>query len=148
MFKEECINWVQPNVTGLDFNITKARRLANQDDQALTTLFAGQMQFSLNIFKAVFNTTLPGVQSKGLGDNLFFSPMSIYSALLLTYFGASNHTEKQLAQALGLQHMDKVNMNIYILFFFLLLSSGTLPAFENSCFAANFPLCFSCPPLL
>jgi serpin B len=32
--------------------------------------------------------------------NIFFSPYSVYNALLLAYFGAANHTEKDLRAAL------------------------------------------------
>lgn len=50
-----------------------------------------------------------GMQSKGSSnDNIFISPMSIYSALLLAYFGANNQTENQLGQVLGIKDMDKV----------------------------------------
>lgn len=93
---------------GSESNATLARRSPNQDDKALTALFAGQMQFSLNFFKKVFATTQSEVQSKGASENLFFSPMSIYSALLLAYFGANNRTEDQLTDVLGFQNMDKV----------------------------------------
>jgi serine protease inhibitor len=93
---------------GSESNATLTRRSSNQDDKALTALFAGQMQFSLNFFKKVFAATQSDVQSKSASENLFFSPMSIYSALLLAYFGANNRTEDQLTEILGLQNMDKV----------------------------------------
>ncbi len=92
---------------GSDANETLTRR-SNQDDKALTALFAGQMQFSLDLFKTVFNASQPGVQSKSTSENIFFSPMSIYSALLLAYFGANNRTEDQLSHVLGFKEMDKV----------------------------------------
>ena len=102
---------------GSDANSTLTRR-SNQDDKALTALFAGQMQFSLDLFKTVFNNNQPGVQSKSTSENIFFSPMSIYSALLLAYFGANNRTEDQLAHVLGFQEMDKVNVTgVFLLCF-------------------------------
>lgn len=79
---------------------SRAQRRVDQD-KALTTLFSGQMQFSLDLFKAVMENQ-PG---KG---NVFFSPMSVYSALLLAYFGSSNRTEAQLADVLGFRDVDKV----------------------------------------
>ena len=76
------------------------------------------MQFSLDLFKTVFNNNQPGVQSKSTSENIFFSPMSIYSALLLAYFGANNRTEDQLAHVLGFQEMDKVNVTgVFLLCF-------------------------------
>lgn len=111
LMKDECLNErvrinfgneSQPNAT--------QNRSVNQDDKALASLFAGQMQFSLDIFKRVFNDSKPVVQAnKGTGENIFFSPTSIYSALLLAYFGASNRTEEQLATVLGFETTDKVN---------------------------------------
>lgn len=86
----------------------QARRSSSPDDQALNALFAGQMQFSIDMFKAVYNASSRSVPAKGAGDNIFFSPMSVYSALLLAYFGSNNRTEDQLSQALGFKDMDKV----------------------------------------
>jgi len=63
------------------------------------------MQFSLDLFKTVFNS---GKTASGKKENLFVSPMSIYSSLLLAYFGSNNRTEEQLAQVLGFKDMDKV----------------------------------------
>nr|CAH0103783.1 unnamed protein product [Daphnia galeata] len=101
--QEECLSEGIPLLgNGSESNATLTRRSANQDDKALTALFAGQMQF-------IFNASNSGVQSnKGATENLFFSPMSIYSALLLAYFGANNRTENQLTDVLGFQNMDKV----------------------------------------
>lgn len=89
---------------------TTRNRSANQDDKALADLFAGQMQFSLDIFKKIFNASQSGAPSnKGTSENIFFSPTSIYSALLLAYFGANNRTEQQLANVLGFETTDKVS---------------------------------------
>jgi len=103
----ECLNGVQTNTT--DGINRQGRRSSGSDDQALNALFAGQMQFSLDMFKAVYNASRgSAVPAKGAGDNIFFSPMSVYSALLLAYFGANNRTEDQLSQVLGFRDMDKV----------------------------------------
>jgi len=102
----ECLNGVQTNST--DGANRQARRSSGPDDQALNALFAGQMQFSIDMFKAVYNSSSRSLPAKGAGDNIFFSPMSVYSALLLAYFGSHNRTEDQLSQALGFKDMDKV----------------------------------------
>jgi serine protease inhibitor len=119
---------------GSESNATLTRRSANQDDKALTALFAGQMQFSLNFFKKVFNASNSGVQSnKGATENLFFSPMSIYSALLLAYFGANNRTENQLTDVLGFQNMDKVG---HYGFYRLLIDSDIPEVTRHSLFSS------------
>jgi serine protease inhibitor len=117
--QEECLSKeIRMIDNQSESNATLTRRSANQDEKALTALFAGQMQFSLNFFKKVFNASQSGVQSnKGTSENLFFSPMSIYSALLLAYFGANNRTEDQLTDVLGFQNMDKVgNQGFFLVF--------------------------------
>lgn len=124
---------------GSDSNTTQTTRSPNQDDKALTALFVGQMQFSLDFFKMVYNGSQSGVKSKSTSENIFFSPMSVYSALLLAYFGASNRTEDQLAQVLGFQDMDKVkqmppfllvgDVSWFLKHFFSMLFSYSLHAF-------------------
>ena len=104
------MNGVQTNTT--DGINRQGRRSSGNDDQALNALFAGQMQFSIDMFKAVYNASSrsgSAVPAKGAGENLFFSPMSVYSALLLAYFGSNNRTEDQLSQVLGFKDMDKVH---------------------------------------
>lgn len=96
----ECL--VRSNVT------VRSQRRLNQDDRPLTTLFAGQMQFTLDLFKAMMESS---PLDKG-NSNLFFSPMSVYSALLLTYFGSGNQTEAQLARVLGFRDVDKVKADV------------------------------------
>lgn len=88
-------------------NSTSRTQRRVDQDKALTTLFSGQMQFSLDLFKAVMENQ-PG---KG---NVFFSPMSVYSALLLAYFGSANQTEAQLAQVMGFRDVDKVHTFVFI----------------------------------
>jgi serpin B len=55
-------------------------------------LFAGEQDFSLAMLREAVAANPTG--------NIFFSPYSIYNALLLSYFGAANHTEKSLREAL------------------------------------------------
>lgn len=74
------------------------------------SLYNGQLNFTLNIFESINQAQPQG--------NIFFSPYSIYHALLLAYFAAANHTEASLMDALGLsrdevQYCNKFN---YILF--------------------------------
>lgn len=54
----------------------------------------------LTIFTASF---LKAMHEANPNENLFFSPFSLYHALLLAYFGAGNQTEKSLKQVLQLQ---------------------------------------------
>jgi len=58
-------------------------------------LYRGQQSFTAAMLKAI-NKATPN-------ENIFFSPYSTYHALLLAYFGAHNHTEQELVQALNLQ---------------------------------------------
>lgn len=55
-------------------------------------LFTGEQAFSMAMLReaAAVNPT----------GNVFFSPYSVYNALLLAYFGAANHTEQALKATL------------------------------------------------
>ncbi|KAF0289019.1 Serine protease inhibitor 88Ea [Amphibalanus amphitrite] len=44
------------------------------------------------------------------GRNLFFSPYSIWSALTLAFFGAEGDTHSEMAQAMGLTGLNKVDV--------------------------------------
>jgi serpin B len=55
-------------------------------------LFTGEQAFSLAMLREAVAANPTG--------NIFFSPYSVYNALLLAYFGAANHTEKSLEAAL------------------------------------------------
>lgn len=55
-------------------------------------LFAGEQAFSLAMLREAVAVNPTG--------NIFFSPYSVYNALLLSYFGAANDTEKSLKEAL------------------------------------------------
>jgi serpin B len=55
-------------------------------------LFTGEQAFSLAMLREAVAVNPTG--------NVFFSPYSVYNALLLAYFGAANHTEQALKAAL------------------------------------------------
>lgn len=57
-------------------------------NEAKTRLYKGQQIFTVN-FLAALNRAVPN-------ENLFFSPYSVYHALLLAYFGSKNQTEDGL----------------------------------------------------
>lgn len=63
-------------------------------------LLNGFSQFTFRLYKSVCSMSLSPT------DNVFFSPASIWSALLATYLGARNQTAVQLKSALGLNDMD------------------------------------------
>ncbi|XP_034488694.1 serine protease inhibitor 88Ea-like [Drosophila innubila] len=61
---------------------------------ALPHFYQGQLEFSVAMLEAIRNTTA--------NENVFFSPYSIYHALLLAYFGATGETEEELSRVLRL----------------------------------------------
>lgn len=62
---------------------------------SLTKLYSGEQEFSLNMLDAITKVSP--------NDNIFFSPYSVFHALLLAYFGAANQTQKYLENVL---HLD------------------------------------------
>lgn len=56
--------------------------------QAKSSLYKGEQIFTVNFLDAL-NKATPN-------ENLFFSPYSLYHALLLAYFGSHNQTEQGL----------------------------------------------------
>ncbi|XP_045508326.1 serine protease inhibitor 88Ea-like [Colias croceus] len=73
----------------------------NPDDRI--NMYKGQLHFTLDLFNAI-NKYVPD-------DNIFFSPFSVYHALLLGYFAAGHQTEQGLKQALKIaDSLDKVNL--------------------------------------
>ncbi|KAM3966466.1 serine protease inhibitor 6 [Aphomia sociella] len=73
------------------------------DPSARTSLYRGQLEFTLNLFNEI-NKQVPN-------DNIFFSPFSVYHSLLLAYFSASSQTEESLKQSLQIDNnMDKINL--------------------------------------
>ncbi|KAI8429849.1 hypothetical protein MSG28_000352 [Choristoneura fumiferana] len=73
------------------------------DPEARTSLYRGQLEFTLNLFNKI-NEAYPE-------DNIFFSPFSVYHSLLLAYFSSGGHTEQALQQSLQISHtLDKINL--------------------------------------
>ncbi|XP_013144656.1 PREDICTED: serpin B3-like [Papilio polytes] len=67
------------------------------------SLYRGQLEFTLHLFNEI-NKKVPD-------DNIFFSPFSVYHALLLGYFGAGGQTEQSLKRSLKIaDKMDKINL--------------------------------------
>lgn len=62
---------------------------------SLAKLYSGEQAFSLNMLDAITKVAP--------NDNIFFSPYSVFHALLLAYFGAANQTQKYLENVL---HLD------------------------------------------
>ncbi|CAK1548575.1 unnamed protein product [Leptosia nina] len=70
---------------------------------ARRNLYKGQMHFTLDLFNSI-NKAIPD-------DNIFFSPFSVYHALLLGYIAAGGQTEQGLKQALKIDNsLDKVSL--------------------------------------
>ncbi|OWR46462.1 seminal fluid protein CSSFP042 [Danaus plexippus plexippus] len=94
----------------LGFSTTVNSQCFTKDDaskklnaEARATLYKNQLEFTLNLFN-VINEAVPN-------DNVFFSPFSVYHALLLGYFAAGGQTEKALKESLRIADtQDKVNL--------------------------------------
>jgi len=63
----------------------------------LGQLIQGQQQFAFDVY---------GQLAAGSEENLFFSPLSIYQALGMTYAGARNNTAAQMAKVMGISLSD------------------------------------------
>lgn len=59
-----------------------------------TKLYSGQQEFTLNLLEQVNQ-----ISSQ---ENVFFSPYSVFHALLLAYFGSNGNTERSLKNVLKL----------------------------------------------
>lgn len=68
--------------------------LLHHDRASHRELIRSQLDFSLNLFKAV--------AKQQPSENIFISPVSIYNAMLLAYFTAKGHTEDSIHKALFL----------------------------------------------
>ncbi|XP_045760897.1 serine protease inhibitor 88Ea-like isoform X1 [Maniola jurtina] len=92
---------VSTNVNSQCFSKDDASKKLNPE--ARTNLYRNQLEFTLNLFNTI-NEAVPD-------DNIFFSPFSVYHALLLGYFAAGGETEQALKQSLRISDaQDKVNM--------------------------------------
>lgn len=92
-----------------------AQCLSTNDNPVITNydarnlLIDGRFQFSLNVLKIVANISE--------GENFFFSPISLYEALTLVYFGSRGNTEKLLKQALVIpEDLSKVDVQRFFSF--------------------------------
>ncbi|XP_070796853.1 leukocyte elastase inhibitor-like isoform X2 [Pituophis catenifer annectens] len=83
-------------VTALPVQNTTSSRLENMD-----SISAANIIFVLNIFKKL--------SANDSSQNLFFSPLSISSALLMVSLGARNNTEAQILKALSLPKDGEVH---------------------------------------
>lgn len=89
------------NVNGQCFFKDEASKLL--DPSARTSLYRGQLEFTLNLFNSI-NRMVPD-------DNIFFSPFSVYQSLLLAYFSSAGNTERALKDSLRIENkMDKINL--------------------------------------
>ena len=73
------------------------------EDLLSLAAFSGQADFSVRLFQATY-----GASATPATSNVFLSPVSVYYALLLAYFGARAQTQAQIATVLGLNDTDKV----------------------------------------
>lgn len=63
-----------------------------------------KLEFSISLLNLL--------QKNKPNENIFYSPKSVYQALLLTYFGAGGKTEKELENVLGLMKWAKNKTDI------------------------------------
>lgn len=84
------------------FPLNKSTLLSPKE--LLPGLTQSRLQFSLEFMKNVFKKSKPG-------SNVFFSPHSVYQALLLTLFISDGETEKNIKTALRIPHeIDKLEV--------------------------------------
>lgn len=83
---------------GVEEFIGKQAYIADQQatEEALKALANANNSFALDLYKQLSNQE----------GNLFYSPYSIYQALLMTYAGAENATASQMESALHLPYSD------------------------------------------
>eukprot|EP00095_Tigriopus_kingsejongensis_P007012 snap_masked-scaffold232_size243569-processed-gene-0.7 protein:Tk07012 transcript:snap_masked-scaffold232_size243569-processed-gene-0.7-mRNA-1 annotation:"serpin b4" len=68
-------------------------------DEIKQVLDGGERAFGVNLIKSLFHD----FNSTGIHKNIFISPASIYQTLILSYFGAQEQTQTDLAQTLGFE---------------------------------------------
>jgi len=68
------------------------------------TLLEGSTKFSLDLLRTLQSSRMKNKESSGL----FFSPHSIWSALVVTYMGSQGITEQEMKHVLGLGNTDKI----------------------------------------
>lgn len=77
--------------TSADLSSDKQRQPGTASQEELAALVEGNSAFALDLYHEL----------KEGGDNLFYSPYSISLALAMTYGGARNQTDEQMAQTLN-----------------------------------------------
>lgn len=82
---------------GDDSAITETFLSEPVDDEVKLILNEGERAFSVNLIKSLFSD----FNATGVQKNIFISPASIYQTLMLSYFGAKDLTEEELAETLG-----------------------------------------------
>nr|AIO11228.1 serpin [Hesperophylax occidentalis] len=75
---------------------------AQAQNSSREALYRGQQTFTLRLFEVINK-----IKEK---DNVFFSPYSVYHALLLAFFTSANQTETNLRKALQLGSESKVDL--------------------------------------
>lgn len=85
------------------------------DPNARLALYKGEQQFALSLLQTI-NGLMPA-------ENIFFSPFSVYNAMLLAYFSASNHTEAALKKAL---FIPEAQVSLFICLFCLVIKNVKL----------------------
>lgn len=78
--------------------------LSESTPASVTKLLEGYTDFAMSLYKSIV------LNDPSSSDNVFLSPVSIWSALTATYLGAENQTAVELAQALQLGGVDKVGV--------------------------------------
>ncbi|GFQ68893.1 leukocyte elastase inhibitor [Trichonephila clavata] len=73
---------------------------------AVRSLIEGNTQFSLDLLR----TLNADPRNKKDSNGLFFSPHSIWSALIVTYMGSRGATEQEMRNVLGLGNLDKTSI--------------------------------------
>ncbi|KAK2720442.1 hypothetical protein QYM36_004356 [Artemia franciscana] len=89
----------------LEHKCIGSKQIINSREVTSTTEFyAGEVDFGIDLFKRVY---MDNSEIKIKPTNLFISPFSIHSALLLAYFGSAGKTETNLGKVLRLGDTDK-----------------------------------------
>jgi len=79
--------------------------LSESTSSSVSQLLDGFTDFAVNLFKNVIEK-----DGGNTSDNVFISPISVWSALTATYLGAKNQTASELAHVLGIGDVDKVGV--------------------------------------
>ncbi len=89
----------QPTTSTVQTPSTPIARRAAVDSR----LIDASNRFSLNLFREL--------RQQAVGENIFLSPASVAFALSMTYNGATDETQKAMAEALSLKEMSVAELN-------------------------------------